>query len=246
MEVFRGFVYVPRRSWLHSLDPRSKSIMLVFYLLSSVLLSSLPVQLVLLASMVPLAITSRSFHRWLSALRGALVFAVIIFALNALMSPERGLEYAASMSLRFVVLTSSFSLYFLTTTPEDLALALESSGLPREYALMITMSLRFVPTLARDMQVVIDAFRSRGMRMDSGNLMERLRSYAIILTPLIVFEVRRSLMVAEALEARAFGGTTKPTIYRRMRMRSADYAFVFIWLGLLVTILVLRAQGFVY
>jgi len=220
--------------------------MLLFFLSASILLSSLPIQLALLASMVPLAIASRSLHRWLGTLRGALIFAAVIFVLNALMSPERGLEYAASMSLRFVVLTSSFSLYFLTTTPEDLALALESSGLPREYALMITMSLRFVPTLARDMQVVIDAFRSRGMRIDSGNLMERLRSYAAILTPLIVFEVRRSLMVAEALEARAFGGAAKPTIYKRMRMGRADHAFILIWLGLLALVLVLRARGLVY
>ncbi len=236
-------MFIPKKTLLHSLDPRAKAVMLVFYTVASIILISPLAQLALLLSTVPLAALAKGLKRWWSTLKAALLLATMILVMNIIISPEYGIIYATATALRFLVLTSSFSVFFLTTTPEDLALALESSGLSRDYALMITMSLRFVPTLARDLQIVVDSFRSRGLKLDSGGIRDRIKSYATILTPLIVFEVKRSLMVAEALEARGFGSTTKRTLYKRLRLTVRDCAFSSLWLIALVAVIILKALG---
>ena len=246
MSLLQGFMYLPKKTYLHRLDPRSKAFMLAFYSVTSILILN-PLLLVLLViSNIPLAIIAKSLGRWVKTMKSIVFFAVLIFALNLLTSVTWNVEYALTMAARFVALTSAFSIFFLTTTPEDLALALEAGGVSREYSLMITMSLRFVPTLARDLQIVVDAYRSRGSKLDAKGLLNKVKAYTTLLTPLVVFEVRRSLMVAEALEARAFGATGKPTLYKRVKMTGEDYAFSLLWVALLVVIIALKITGVLY
>ena len=93
---------------------------------------------------------------------------------------------------------------------------------------MFTMSLRFVPTLARDLQIITDAFRCKGLELEKGGLITRLKNYAKLLIPLMVLEVKRSLMIAEALEARGFGASprrVKP--YKGLEMKPLDYLVSF-------------------
>ena len=223
MSMLKGFLYKPKESPLHKLDPRSKAVILVFYTVASLIYLDPIVLVLLLLSVVLLSIVGRCVREWSKSVKATLTFALVIFILNVLASPGLGYTYALAMSLRFLSLAAAFSLYFLTTPPEALALSLEAAGLPRDFTLMLTLSLRFVPTLARDLQIVTDAFRSRGLKLDSGNYVERLYNFAKLLTPLIVFEIRRSLMIAEALESRGFGGAVKPSLYKPPKMSLIDY-----------------------
>jgi len=118
---------------------------------------------------------------------------------------------------------SSFSLFFLTTSPDNLSLALEQSHIPYEFCFAFTTAVRFVPVLAIEAQTIMDAQKSRGLELEKGNFINRIRNYVPILIPLIVGAIRRSLELAEAMESRAFGAKKKRTNLYLLKLTRADY-----------------------
>ena len=83
-----------------------------------------------------------------------------------------------------------------------------------------------VPTMAVDAQTVVDAQRSRGLELDKGNLLKRVRNYIPILIPLLLIAIRRSLELAEALEARGFPGREDRESLFELRLKPADYVLI--------------------
>lgn len=241
METLRAFRFTKRDSPLDRLDPRTRFAIAIVVAVLSLLTLSLPHLLLLFGVVTALAFWGKRGRLLLGGLRGVLPLAVMIFLLNWLTSVHEGIYTPLAMTLRFFVLTSAFSLFFLTTPPDELALALEEMRVPRDYSLLITMSFRFVPTLAQDVQIVIDALRSRGLELEKGGFRERVKNYVYLMVPLIVFEVRRSLMIAEALESRGFGAKVKPTRLVRLKMMRRDYATLA--LLLVFTLLFLASLG---
>jgi energy-coupling factor transport system permease protein len=148
-------------------------------------------------------------------------------------------EPALGMTMRFIVLVESFSVFFLTTSPDYLGLALEQSRAPYEFAFAFTTAVRFVPVLAEEAQTIMDAQKARGLELDKGNVLKRIRNYIPILIPLIVSAIRRSLELAEAMESRAWGAVKKRTNLYLLKLHKGDYALIgIIVLVLLVTIYV--------
>lgn len=241
--LFEGFKFKRKNTIIHNLDPRSKAIYL-FVTFASALIFVEPIPLlIILSTSIPLIVLAKSLREWSKSMRGLLLFIAFIFILNLLSTPVNRVNYAASMVLRFLALTSAFSVFFLTTTPDDFMAALEKLGLPKEYTLMFTMSIRFVPTLARDLQIIIDAQKSRGLELEKGNFIQRVKNYVPILIPLIIYEIRRSIMIAEALEARAFGASKKTTPYIVLKFSLWDYVFsaiVLLFFGLLISMKLLN------
>ncbi|MEM2875346.1 MAG: energy-coupling factor transporter transmembrane component T, partial [Candidatus Bathyarchaeia archaeon] len=137
-------------------------------------------------------------------------------------------EYALSISLRFIVLVGSFSTFFLTTSPDHLSLMLEQSGIPYQFCFAFTTAVRFVPVLADEAQIIIDAQKSRGMELEKGNFMKRIRNYIPILIPLIVNAVRRSLDLAEAMESRGWGSVKKRSNYYVLELKGWDYVLMIV------------------
>lgn len=107
-----------------------------------------------------------------------------------------------------------------------MGLALEQIHVPYSISFTFTTAVRLVPTMAIDAQTVVDAQRSRGLELDKGNFMKRIRNYIPILIPLIISAIRRSVELAEALESRAFGATAKRTPIVTLKMRMADYLVI--------------------
>lgn len=137
------------------------------------------------------------------------------------------------MTLRFIVLVESFSLFFLTTSPDLLGLALEQSHVPYEFCFAFTTAVRFVPVLAEEAQTIMDAQKSRGLEMEKGNFLKRIRNYIPILIPLIVSAIRRSLELAEAMESRAWGASKKRTNLYMLKLRKYDAALIAIAISML-------------
>jgi energy-coupling factor transport system permease protein len=131
--------------------------------------------------------------------------------------------YSFSLAFRFIVLMSSFSIFFLTTSPDDLSLALQQSHIPYEFCFAFTTAIRFVPVLANEAQTIMDAQKSRGLELEKGNFLKRIRNFIPILIPLIVGAIRRSLELAEAMESRAFGAKKERTSLYLLRMRRSDW-----------------------
>lgn len=219
LDIFR---FRRKNTPLHALDPRSKFALLIALSAASLTLNdAISLSLLLLVEAVLLG-AARSLKEWGRSLKGLTILLVMIFSLNYLTLPVNRFFVSTTMTLRFLSLTTAFSIFFLTTTADELATALEVSGLPREYSIMFTMSLRFVPSLARDLQTISDSLRCRGLELEKGGLKERLRNYTYLLVPLIIYELRRSLMVAEALEARGFGAVRKVEPYVELELKLRD------------------------
>ncbi|RLE89158.1 MAG: hypothetical protein DRJ49_03945 [Thermoprotei archaeon] len=244
MRVFEGFKFRVKDTPVHKLDPRSKAIMtIVIMILSLIFYEPIPLILILLLNILIIYI-GKSLREWLNSMRGVALLIVFIFVLNYIFSiSENRLNYSVVMALRFINVVSSFSLFFLTTSPDDFADALLKLRIPYEYVLMFTMALRFVPTLARDLQIIYDAHRSRGLEIDTGNFIERTRKLLPILITLFIFEIKRSLSIAEALESRAFNPRVKRTYFKELRMKSIDWLVVLLMLLLLTVVVVMKISN---
>jgi energy-coupling factor transport system permease protein len=198
--------------------------------------------LALFVLQIPFVLIARVQRQWARSLRGAAFLAAFIFFINIgtyyfthdLTLTLAAIETAASMTLRFVVLVESFSVFFLTTSPDHLGLALEQSRVPYEFAFAFTTAVRFVPVLAEEAQTIMDAQKARGLELEKGNLLKRIRNYIPVLIPLIVSAIRRSLELAEAMESRAWGAVKKRTNLYALKLHLGDYLLLALSIGILV------------
>jgi len=220
MMTLKAFEFKRGDTIIHRLDPRVKFLLSISFLALSFIYSNLVMLLIFLLTIIPLFYFAKSLENYLKSLKGALLFIILVSALNYFVS---GLYLALTITLRLILLMSSFSIFFMTTYPEDFALMLVNIGVPYDFALTLTMSIRFVPTLAREAQIIIDAQRSRGLELEKGNFMVKLKNYIPILVPLIVNALRRSMSVAEAMESRAFGASPKRSSLVELSFKREDY-----------------------
>ena len=178
----------------------------------------------------------------MKTLKGGLLLAFIIFITNILSFyffqgmkiTSDIVEYSFALTIRFLALITSFSIFFLTTSPDKLSLALEKARIPYEFNFAFITSIRFVPVLAEEAQTIMDAQRSRGLELDKGGFLSRIRKYLPILLPLIINSIRRSLELAEAMESRAFGATKNRTNLYELKMETMDYIILFFTVLLIV------------
>jgi len=249
LSVFEGFRFRHVSSPIHRRDPRIKFLYVLVMFVAAVMFYELPVLLVLFFLQIPFVLVAGVQRQWLRSLRGAMFLVTFLFVFNLFfgyMSPSTipygmsPLEYAFSMSLRFLVLVESFSIFFLTTSPDHLSLALEQSHVPYEFTFAFTTAVRFVPVLAEEAQTIMDAQKARGLELERGNFMKRVRNYVPILIPLIVSAIRRSLELAEAMESRAWGASKKRTNLYVLKMRGGDWVLIIISIILLVSAIYVR------
>ena len=248
MSVFSGLKFRKVYSSIHSLDPRIKFVYVCAIFVAAIIFWELIPLIALFLIQIPFVLLARVRREWQRSMRGAAFLATVIFLTNFAFSfiganykvIPSDVERAAALTLRFVVLVESFSVFFLTTSPDHLGLALEQTHVPYEFVFAFTTAVRFVPVLAEEAQTIMDAQKARGLELERGNFLKRIRNYIPILIPLIVSAIRRSLELAEAMESRAWGATKKRTNLYVLKMRKGDVALVGI------TILLLAATVYVH
>jgi energy-coupling factor transport system permease protein len=201
---------------------------MIGFFASALMFTNIFALLTIYLAQIPVVLLARTLKRWLQSMRGILVYAAFIFIMNLIFGTA--LVQAIAFSIRFLGVVSAFSIFFMTTSADDLGLALEQIHAPYTIAFTFTTAVRLVPTMAVDAQTVVDAQRSRGLELDKGNFMKRIRNYVPILIPLIISAIRRSVELAEALEARGFGATEKRTSIVTLKMRWGDYVVILLTL----------------
>lgn len=231
MKFFQGFRFKRALTPIHRLDPRVKLLVSCAFFVAFLYVELLPLVIILLAQ-VPLVIVARVHREWLQTLRGGAFFAAMIFVLNVLTGSQ--VAYSLAMVVRFLILISAFSMFFLTTRPDDLGVALEKMGVPYDYCFMFTTAVRYVPVLATEALTIIDAQRSRGLEMEKGNFIRRVKNFIPVLIPLLVNSIRRSIEMAEAMEARSWGATKHRTSLYVPRLRPIDYLSLVITLASII------------
>ena len=256
--------YFPGNSPIHRLDPRSKILLMLLYIVIVFLVKSpwlflLPaafVCLVILLSQVPVSYVLRS----LKPLRFLLLF---MFVINLFFTPgettllsfwiititKEALLQALYISLRLILLVAGTSLMTLTTSPVSLTDGLERLMSPfarfrfpaHELAMMMTIALRFIPTLMEEADKIQKAQMARGADFESGNLIARAKSMIPILVPLFVSAFRRADELAMAMESRCYHGGEGRTRMHVLRFSPADGVAALVTCGVCAAIVVLEA-----
>ncbi len=248
MSVFDGLKFRKVYSPIHNLDPRVKFIYVISVFVAAILFGEILPLLALFLLQIPFVLLAGVQREWLRSLRGALFLATFIFFTNILFRwlaagynfLSTDIEFSLAMTLRFVVLVESFSVFFLTTSPDLLGLALEQSRVPYEFSFAFTTAVRFVPVLAEEAQTIMDAQKARGLELEKGGFMKRIRNYVPVLIPLIVSAIRRSLELAEAMESRAWGAVKKRTNLYGLTLHRGDVVLLAITVGVLVLAVYVR------
>ena len=234
LKALEGFKFSTLKTPIHRLDPRAKFLLVFTLVIPALLFTSIYVMILLLVLQVPILLVGHVARRWVFSLRAGVFISILIFVVNIFTS---SLFFAVALTLRFLVLLTTFSLFFMTTSPDDLGMAIDKIGFvrwlsrkwlgyPNALSFTFTTAVRLVPTLAADAQMVVDAQRSRGLELDKGNLLKRIRNYVPILIPLLLNAIRRSLELAEALESRGFPGKEGRVSLFELKLKVGDYGLI--------------------
>ena len=200
-------------------DPRAKLVVYLTYCgLILLTLQPLPLLPLFAAPLLGIAV-QRSWAEWRRVI-GLLWPTLVLFAVMVGLSS--GLEAAAGAALRLLALVSASVLFFARTAPEELGEALLAGGLSPRAAFLLEGTLRFAPNMAALAREVRDAQESRGLRLHGFYL---LRNGMILLGPLLVSVMRFADDLAEALEARGFGGSMR-TPLADYRLRAQDWGLM--------------------
>jgi len=246
--LLRGLQFYPGKTVIHKLDPRVK-LLISFLLMTTVIMftEAVVVTSVILVEAI-LALKAKVFGRWARTVYATSPLIIFVFIANFLFRLSipgqtltfQGIYESLLLAYRLIGFLASFSIFFLTTTPEELSMALTKMKIPYMYTFAFISAIRFTPVLAEELQSIIDAQRSRGLELEKGGPISRLRKYIPILVPLMVNVLRRSYELAEAMEVKCFGAKKDRTYLRELKMAGKDWFAVTLSLILFSFVLYLR------
>jgi energy-coupling factor transport system permease protein len=204
-----GFVFRRGTSAYHRLDPRVKLLLSALMFVTTLLVRSVYELALVLAFMLGVAAIATVLRRVARTLVFTASFSAIIFVLNLVFTGNwvTSLLYA----VRFIAIVLSTSLFFITTSPDELEQVMKTFRLPRDVVFAFVTAVRFIPVLLLDTIQIMDAQKSRGLELEKGNILRRVRNMIPVLIPLVVNSVVRSGELAEAMESRAYGAVPRPT-----------------------------------
>ncbi|MBM7624013.1 energy-coupling factor transporter transmembrane component T family protein [Sporohalobacter salinus] len=239
--------YLERNSIVHKLDPRVKILLVIFYVIilfiSKTFLGYLAMGVFIVISTL---ISKIEFKYILKSLKPLLFIIGLTLIIHLFLTKggevlwewkfltieEKGLELGLFMAARLIFLITFTSLLTLTTSPIELTDGLERLlepfkrfGVPaHELAMMMTIALRFIPTLLEEAEKILKAQKARGADFESGNLIQKAKNLIPLLVPLFVSAFRRADELALAMEARCYRGGEGRTRMNQLKLSTTDYS----------------------
>ncbi len=255
--------YIPGDSWIHRLDPRSKLTAAVWFILLIFMASHWwTVALLALTVFVAAQLSKIPIRYYVDGLKPLLLLILItvffqllfaqgetvLFEIGWLQITLEGLESALLIILRFIMIVLMSTILTLTTTPLEIADGIEALLNPlkkfkvpvQEIALILSIALRFVPTLMQETEKIMNAQRARGVDFSAGSLVERMKKVVPLLIPLFISSIDRADQLAVAMTARGYRGGDSRTKLRQLIWSKRD-TFLMLYFAAL-TILFLLAQ----
>lgn len=251
--------YYPTNSSIHKLDARVKLIATFVFMISLFIINKFwPYAIVLLSlvSVINLSnIPVKYIVKGIKPLKWIILFTFVInvfflpgdviWSFGFMRITSQGLEQAIFMAIRLILLVIGTSILTLTTSPIELTDGIErllnpfkKIGLPvHELAMMMTIALRFIPTLLDETDKIMKAQMSRGADFESKNIISRAKNLVPLLVPLFVSAFRRADELAMAMEARCYRGGYNRTKMKEAIVTKTDYAAYFaqvIYLGAII------------
>lgn len=254
--------YFPGNSVIHSLDPRVKIIATLLFIIELFIVDNffgfavagVCLGIVIAVSGVPLSYIVRG-------LKPIIIILLFTFTLNMFMIDGRilwqwgflkitaeGLRTAVFMAIRLILLIIGSSMLTLCTRPLSLTDGIERLlspfkiiGVPaHEIAMMMTIALRFIPTLLEETDKIMKAQQARGADFETGSLIHRAKSLIPILVPLFVSAFRIAQDLAMAMEARCYRGGEQRTRMHEMKLKGRDYV-AFLLLALFMAVIIIES-----
>ncbi|NUH84599.1 energy-coupling factor transporter transmembrane protein EcfT [Bacillus firmus] len=255
--------YVPAESVIHRMDPRSK-LVLIFLFVCIVFLANnlLTYGLLTVYTFFMIALSKVPIRFIYTGLKPVLLLVIFTLFLHLFLTKEgevlfqfgwitiyeEGLRQGIFISLRFFLLILMTSILTLTTTPIEITDGLESLLNPlnkvkfpvHELALMMSISLRFIPTLMQETDKIMKAQTARGADFTSGPIKERIKTIIPLLIPLFVSSFKRAEELAVAMESRGYRGGEGRTKYRQLNWGLKDTAMLAMLAALALVLFLLR------
>ncbi len=254
--------FFPVNSYIHKLDPRTKLILTVFAIVLifcatnfiSLIFAAISIILILLLSKI-------AFNMYLKNLKFILPIIILTTVINLFYIKEGtvlvefwiikitsyGIERSLFMALRVVLLILISAVLTYTTSPNDITDGLERLFSPLKFiglgsavhtlTMMMTIALRFIPTLIEETVKIMNAQKARGADFENGKLMQKIKAVIPILIPLLISSVRRAYDLAEAMESRCYNGGEGRTRLKQLSFSGCD-AFAFATFILLFIIII--------
>lgn len=249
--------YFPAKSLVHKMDPRVKFLLMIFAIvfifLAKTAFSMLSAVIFVLITMICSRVPVKIYLGNLKAILPIIIFTAVINSLyinegTVLLDwwiftiSSGGLMRAGFMALRIALLIFISATLTYTTTPNDLTDAIESLCTPLKFiglgsfvhilTMMMTIALRFIPTLIEETQKIMNAQKARGADIESGGLISRIKALIPILIPLLILSVRRAYDLAEAMECRCYNGGIGKQRMKKFTIRYFDILsvlFALVW-----------------
>lgn len=237
--------YIPYDSFIHRLDARSKLLITILYIVLLFVANNwLTYSLMILFALLAIHLSELDKSYFIKGIR-PMIFLIIftallqvfftpgrnpLFSLGIISVSEEGLLRGFFIFLRFILIITMSTLLTLTTEALEIADAIEFYLSPlkwlhfpvAETTMMLSISLRFVPTMLDEAEVIMNAQKARGVSFNEGGIIDRMKSFIPVLVPLFVNSYDRAPQLATAMEARAYQGGENRTKYRELTWHSRD------------------------
>ena len=257
--------FFPGNSVIHRLDARCKLLLVIVYIVALFLCKSYASYgLAFLFLATAIALSRIPIKALFKGMKALLIIIIFTAAINMLYTPgeplaefwiftitKEGVRNAFFLVLRIIMLISGTFLLTYTTSPIDLTDGLESLlsplkkiGFPvHELAMMMSIALRFIPTLIEETDKIISAQKARGADFETGNIFRRAKALVPILIPLFISAFRRAEELSTAMECRCYHGGKGRTKMKQLQYHFCDAVAGSVTLCVLAGIVVLRSFG---
>ncbi|MBK3496558.1 energy-coupling factor transporter transmembrane protein EcfT [Viridibacillus sp. YIM B01967] len=256
--------FMPGDSFVHKLDPRSK-LLFVFAFIFIVFFANNPVTYagLLVFALLVIFVSRIKLYFLINGLKPVIILMVFTFLLHIFFTKEgnpifewkfihvyeEGLRQGIFISIRFLVLVFMTSILTLTTSPISITDGLEvllnpfkKLKLPvHELALMMSISLRFIPTLMDETDKIMKAQMARGSDISTGPIKERVKAVVPLLVPLFVSAFKRAEDLATAMEVRGYRGGEGRTRYRQLKWDGKDTLAMILLVAMTALLITLRS-----
>lgn len=252
--------YIPGESFVHKLDPRLKILISIIYMIDLFLINNfLGYAFVVIFLALTIFISNLKFKYIYKGLKPIFILLIFTAIINVFMTKggvllfqwkfikiySEGVRIAVFMVIRLTLLIMGTSILTLTTSPIELTDGIEALlspfkkiGLPaHELAMMMTIALRFIPTLIDETDKIMKAQKARGADFESGNIVQKAKNLMPLLVPLFISSFRRADELSVAMESRCYRGGSGRTRMKQLRFTSKDFvAIVVVTIFMVVTL----------
>lgn len=238
--------YIPGDTFIHKLDPRTKILLTIMFIVSLFVVNNFAGYVLIvgfLALSVYIAkIQPRYLYKGLKPVFILIIFTAtlnvfmikgtpdtMVFELGFLKVYQEGITTAIFMAMRLVFLIMGTTVMTLTTSPIELTDGIErllkpiGKELAHELAMMMTIALRFIPTLIDETDKIMKAQKARGADFESGGLVQKAKNLIPLLVPLFISAFRRADELSMAMEARCYRGGAGRTRMKKLQFKTDDY-----------------------